>query len=340
MPRITQLIAPQKIEIKEIECLSAGPGEAIIEVQHAGVCGTDLALFHGDYPVPLPHVCGHEFTGQVKSVGEGVNKKWIGKTVTAEINNTCIAYGKNSLCSACKKGVPSHCQTRTVTGIINHSGAFADEVKVAAGTLHEIPSNVDSLIATLTEPLAAALQTFEMSPIEKNETLVVIGPGRLGILIIFAASLKEIKTIAISRSENKRNRALEFGAQHAFAPENAMDEIYNMTDGLGAEMVVDTTGNSDGITQALKIVRPQGTIACKTTCGLPATGLDMTKLVVDEIKLQGSRCGPFEPALKIIQAHQQKLKSLITSTRPLEETQSALESASNEDKVVLNLERK
>jgi len=233
MPRTTQLIASGKIEIKEIEFLSSGPGEAIVEVQHAGVCGTDLALFKGDYPVVLPHVCGHEFTGRVKSVGDGIDKKWVGKTVTAEINNTCIAYGKKTLCSACKKGLPSHCQTRTVTGIINHDGAFADEVKVAAGTLHEIPSDVAPLIATLTEPLAAALQTFEMSPIEKNKMMVVLGPGRLGILIIFAASLKGIKTIAISRSKAKRNRALEFGAQHAFAPENAVEEINSTNSNAG-----------------------------------------------------------------------------------------------------------
>jgi threonine dehydrogenase-like Zn-dependent dehydrogenase len=337
MPRIAQLKSSGRIELLERKSLKAGPGEAVIQVQHAGICGTDLALFHGDYPVPLPHICGHEFMGQVTETGEGVDPKWIGKTVTAEINNTCLAYGKKSLCAACKKGVPSHCQTRTVTGIINHSGAFADEVKIAAGTLHEIPSNADPLIATLTEPLAAALQTFVMSPMQKNETLVVIGPGRLGILIIFAASLKGIKTIAISRSETKRNRALQFGAQNAFAPENAKDEIYNMTEGLGAEMVVDTTGNPDGITQALKLVRPQGTIACKTTCGLPATGLDMTQLVVDEIRLQGSRCGPFDSALKIIQSHQEKLKSLISSTRPLEEIQAAFESATTENKVILTI---
>ena len=337
MPRITQLVAPNKIEIKEREVLSAGPGEAIIQVQHAGICGTDLALFHGNYPVPLPHICGHEFMGKVTEAGDGVDSKWIGKPVTAEINNTCLAYGKKDLCIACEKGVPSHCQTRTVTGIINHSGAFADEVKVAAGTLHEIPSNVDPVIATLTEPLAAALQTFVMSPMKKDDKLVVIGPGRLGILIIFAASLKGIKTIAVSRSETKRNRSIQFGAQHAFAPEDAMAEICNVTEGLGAEMVVDTTGNPDGITQALKLVRPQGTIACKTTCGLPATGLDMTQLVVDEIRLQGSRCGPFKPALKAIQSHQQKLKSLISSTRPLEEMQAALEAAEKEDKIVLNM---
>ena len=101
--------------------------------------------------------------------------------------------------------------------------------------------------------------------------------------------------------------------------------------------MVDTTGRPEGITQALKLVRPRGIIACKTTCGLATNGLDITKLVVDEITLQGSRCGPFKPALEIIEKHHKKLKSLITSTRPLEEIQAALESTSQENKVVLNI---
>ena len=100
---------------------------------------------------------------------------------------------------------------------------------------------------------------------------------------------------------------------------------------------MDTTGRPEGITQALELVAPRGIIACKTTCGLAATGLNITKLVVDEITLQGSRCGPFKPALEIIEKHQKKFKSLITSTRPLGETQAALESASQENKVILNI---
>ena len=338
MPRITQLIAPGKIQIQDSPSLRAGPGEAIIQVKYAGVCGTDLALFHGDYPVPLPHVCGHEFTGTVKQVGQGVDSKWLGKTVTAEINNTCVAYNRQPLCSACRKGLPSHCLERTVTGIIQHPGAFAEEVAVADGTLHEIPDCVDSLTATLTEPLAAALQTFNMSPITGEETIVVLGPGRLGILVVFVAALKGVKVLAVSRNKAKQDRALEYGATWACSPDEAEVLIKKNTEGLGADLVVDTTGNPDGITQALKLVRPRGTVCCKTTCGLPTSGLDMTKLVVDEIRLQGSRCGPFEPALEILQVHHEKLRNLITSTRPLEETQAALESASKENKVVINME--
>jgi threonine dehydrogenase-like Zn-dependent dehydrogenase len=339
MPRIAQLIAPGKIKIKEHPSLQAGPGEAIVQVGHAGICGTDLALFQGDYPVPLPHVCGHEFTGTVKQVGEGVDSEWVGKTVTAEINNTCLAFNRISLCPACRKGLPSHCLERTVTGIIKHNGAFADEVAVAAGALHKIPDNVDPLTATLTEPLAAALQTFVMSPPVQGDTIVVLGPGRLGILIVFVAALKGLKVLAVSRSPAKRERTLSYGAQWACSPDEAEQMIKENTEGLGANFVVDTTGNPDGITQALKLVQPCGTVCCKTTCGLPASGLDMTKLVVDEVRLQGSRCGPYEPALEILKTHHEKLKNLISSTRPLEETQAGLESASSENKVVLNIER-
>ncbi len=337
MPRIAQLIAPGKIQIQDSPSLSAGPGEVVIQVKHAGVCGTDLALFHGDYPVPLPHVCGHEFTGTVKQIGQRVNSKWLGKTVTAEINNTCIAYNRQPLCSACRKGLPSHCLERTVTGIIQHPGAFAEEVTVAAGTLHEIPDSVDALTATLAEPLAAALQTFNMSPITREETIIVLGPGKLGILVVFVAALKGANVLAVSRSKAKQDRALDYGATWACSPDEAEVLIKKNTEGLGAGLVVDTTGNPDGITQALKLVRPRGTVCCKTTCGLPASGLDMTKLVVDEVNLQGSRCGPFEPALEILKTHHEKLKNLITSTRSLNDTQQALESAVKENKVVIDI---
>lgn len=338
MPKIAQLSALRTIVIKDRPPLTPKDNEVIIGVTTAGICGTDLALFSGDYPVPLPLVCGHEFVGRVQSIGDGVDNRWLGRRVTAEINNTCRAYNRSPLCSACQRGMPAHCQKRTVTGIINHDGAFAEEVAVAQGTLHEIPEGMATATAALTEPMAAALQTFEMSPITEKETVAVMGPGRLGILIVFAAALKGCRVIAISRSEAKRRRSLAFGASQALSPEQAAGAIKDITGGLGADLVVDATGHPDGITQALSLVRPRGTLSVKTTCGLPAQGLDMTKLVVDEIRLQGSRCGPFEPALKILEEHQEKLKTLITSTRPLTETQLALESAYQENKVLLSMD--
>jgi threonine dehydrogenase-like Zn-dependent dehydrogenase len=338
MPLAAFLTAPGTIELRQSDPLKPKSHEVVIAVEYAGVCGTDLALFSGNYPVPLPLVCGHEFTGTVASVGEGVNKSWLGKRVTAEINNTCIACNHPSPCAACLRNIPSHCQRRTVTGIISHNGAFAEEVIVPVGTLHPVPKSIDSLVATLTEPLAAALQTFVMTPFEKGETVVVLGPGRLGILIVFVAALKGLNVIAVSRSEAKRQRALQFGASEAWKPEEAEIRIQESTEGLGADIVVEATGTPEGIHQALKLVRPRGTVSLKTTCGQIGGGVDWTRLVVDEIRIQGSRCGPFEPALNILAEHQDRLRPLITSVLPLNETQTALETAAHEDKVVLRVQ--
>lgn len=340
MPRAATLISPRTIELQDRPQATAGEGEVVLGVEHAGVCGTDLALFSGDYPVPLPLVCGHEFVGTVTATGGNVDPSWQGQRVTAEINNTCTAYGSPTPCRACQRNMPSHCQRRTVTGIISKDGAFADEVVVPAGALHAIPDGIDPVAATLIEPLAAALQTFVMTPPKANDVVVVLGPGRLGILIVFAASLvHNLEVVAVSRSRTKRDRALQFGASLACPPENARDVIHSMTDGLGADIVVDATGRPEGFAQALGLVRPQGTISAKTTCGLPAEGLDMTKLVVDELCVQGSRCGPFAPAVEILAQHQDRLRSLITSLQPLANAQAAIESAFSENKVVLSMQK-
>jgi len=333
------LTAPRTIEMQDRPDPKAEDGEVVIAVEHAGVCGTDLALYSGDYPVPLPLVCGHEFAGVVTSVGRKVDEKWIGKRVTAEINNTCTAYNSPTPCRACLRGMPNHCQNRTVTGIISKDGAFAEQVVVPAGVLHEIPAYVDPVAATLTEPLAAALQTFEMTPPGEGDVVTVLGPGRLGILIVFAASVvHDLKVIAVSRSKEKRDRALQFGASLACPPEEAGEVTRSMSDGLGADIVVDATGRPEGFAQALGLVRPRGTIAAKTTCGLPAEGLDMTKLVVDELCVQGSRCGPFKPAVDILSQHQDRLRKLVTSIQPLHNAPEAIESAFHENKVILAMQ--
>jgi threonine dehydrogenase-like Zn-dependent dehydrogenase len=329
MPIAAVLTAKGKFEIQERPKLEVVPGTVVIEVEHAGICGTDLSLFSGDYPIPLPHVCGHEFTGVVTSVNDAVDEKWLGQKVTAEINNTCQTLAHENPCKACSIGMASHCLKRTVTGIINKDGAFAEEIIIPTANLHSIPDDLDPLVATLAEPMAAALQTFVMTPVEDfaDKTVVVLGPGRLGILIVFAAHLKGLNVIAVSRSEHKRERAMKYGAIGALTPEEAEEVVKEKTGGLGA----------DGFTTAMSLVRPRGIISAKTTCGLPTTGLDMTKLVVDEIQIQGSRCGPFPPAIEILSQHQNRLRDLITLVRPLPQAQAAIELAFHEDKVILEM---
>jgi len=339
MPIAAVLTGNRKFEFQERASLTASERTAVVQVEHAGICGTDLSLFSGDYPVTLPHVCGHEFTGTVTSVNDAADEIWLGKKITAEINNTCQTLAPQNLCKACSTGMSSHCLKRTVTGIINQDGAFAEEIIVPTANLHAIPKDLDPLVATLVEPMAAALQTFAMTPVEDfaDKTVVVLGPGRLGILIVFAAHLKGLNVIAVSRSEYKRQRAMKYGAIGALITEEAEDVVKEKTGGLGADIVVDSTGNPDGFSAAMSLVRPRGIISAKTTCGLPATGFDMTRLVVDEIQIQGSRCGSFPPAIEILCQHQKKLRDLITSVRPLAQAQTAIESAFQEDKVILEV---
>jgi (R,R)-butanediol dehydrogenase/meso-butanediol dehydrogenase/diacetyl reductase len=251
VPIAAVLTAKGKFEIQERPKLKVAPRTVLIEVEHAGICGTDLSLFSGDYPVPLPHVCGHEFTGVVTAVNDAADEKWLGKKVTAEINNTCQSITPQNLCKACSIGMSSHCLERTVTGIINKDGAFAKEIVIPSANLHAIPDGLDPLVATLTEPMAAALQTFAMTPVEdfSDKTVVVLGPGRLGILIVFAAHLKGLNVIAVSRSKHKRERAMKYGAIGALTPDEAEEVVKEKTGGLGADIVIDATGNVARATQ-------------------------------------------------------------------------------------------
>ncbi len=337
MPKAAVLTSPKTIILQNQDYPEPKQNEVSIAVEYAGICGTDLALYSGDYSVPLPLVCGHEFVGIVKKVGDQVDPKWESKRVTAEINNSCKAYCSNNFCEACIRNMPEHCLNRTVTGIIKKDGAFSEEIVVPEGTLHEIPENIPALTATLTEPLAAAIQTFEMTPIKKGETLVVLGPGRLGILITFVASLQGAKVIAVARSEEKRKRALDFGASIACSPDEAKEMVLKNTNYLGADIVVESTGHPEGISKALNLVRPKGTLSLKTTCGLPEKSLNTTQIVVDEIQIQGSRCGPFDKSLKIISSHQDKLKKLISHVEPLENIVPAMNKALHESKVILKV---
>lgn len=332
---------PRILAIKNRPALIPNSNEVVVRVEYAGVCGTDLAIFSGDYSVPLPLILGHEFVGVVTKKGTNVDEKWIGKRVTGEINNTCLVNNNSPPCPACQRGFTNHCQCRSVTGIVDHDGAFAEEIALPAGVLHEISPSIPSETAVLTEPLAATIQTFVLSPVGKDETVAVLGAGRLGGLIVFVAAQKGCNVIAVSRSQSKRDRALALGARYAVPPSECGALVQEITLGLGADLVVEATGEQNGLAQAVAMVRPRGTIALKTTCGLSSEGVDATRLVVDEIWLQGSRCGPFPEALALLTAHHKTLsENFIDSAAiwPFEQINKAMRlAAKSEKKVILKI---
>ena len=338
--RAAVLSAVKQIQIAKRDFPPLQPNEAIIRVRLSGVCGTDIALFDGDYDVPLPLVLGHEFVGEVVEVGSESGEDWIGKRVTAEINNTCRAYRREVFCPACGRGLSNHCVKRTVVGIINYDGAYAQLLRVPIANLHVLPTEISWEEGVFIEPLAAAIQTLELTPISASNKVVVLGVGRLGLLICAVAAMRNAQVCAVSRTQAKLDRALAWGAVEAINTKTAVchdwiEAVRQWSGGLGADVVVDATGNPDGFRLASEIVRPRGTIALKTTCGLPATGIDVTKLVVDEVQIHTSRCGPFSKAIGLLSRGHLPVESLISEIFPLERVTEAIESARSATKILI-----
>lgn len=311
--------------------------EVLIKVAYAGICNTDLSIFSGEYQVPfLPLVLGHEFTGEITEVGDSSYDDFLGKRVTAEINNTCIAYRREVKCPACNKGLNHHCSKRTVLGIIESDGAFAEYVKVPIGNIHVLPEEVSLKEGTFVEPLAAAFQTFEMAPVHPEDLVIIYGLGKLGVLICSVAKHLGARVLAVSRSKEKLDRAKEFGADFTLTPTDDVRSLVNsLTNNLGADKVVEATGDPQVLSNCLNVVRPRGTIVLKTTTSIPVKNLDSTKIVLDEIKLVGSRCGPFEKAIKMLADKVIEVDSLISQVYPLSEIQNALKAARKKLKILI-----
>ncbi len=338
MARQAILTEPGKIVIEDRPAPEIGPHEVLVRVLFAGICGTDLAIYSGDYPVPLPIVLGHELSGEVERVGSEVSKEWLGRTVTAEISNTCLSYGVGHPCPACRAGLPSHCLKRTTLGIFCADGAFQQFVKVPAANLHALHDDLDPLAGVFVEPLAAAIQTFELTPIREGETVVVLGAGRLGLLIMGVAHIRGARVLAVSLDKEELQRARNFGAEETCLADHPDLEssIRQWAGGLGPPVVVEATGSLGGLRTALSLVAPSGTIALKSTPGSPVDGLDATKIAVDEIRIQGSRCGPFAKAIDLLWAGALPVGNLVSSIHPLGSVVDALAAATKETKVILD----
>jgi alcohol dehydrogenase len=337
MYKAAVLVSPEEIKIEERQEPCLGDNEVLIKVRFAGVCGTDIAIFSGKYRVPLPLVLGHEFSGEVVEVGNKTEKELIGKRVVGEINNTCMAYRSKDLCELCKIGLPNHCRRRTVVGIISHDGAFSELVKIPVGSVHVLPREISFEEAVFVEPLAAAIQTFELTPVNKGDTVAVLGAGRLGTLVCAVANKLGARVIAMSRSKWKLERAKKFGASKVIdsSSQDSVKKIKDITNGIGADIVVEATGTPEGLSLALELVRPRGTLALKTTCGLVTASVNSMRVVVDEVRIQGSRCGPFDKTIEMLRTGEIPVRQLISHSYPLDRIKEAMVTANTASKVLI-----
>jgi len=283
-------------------------GHVLVRVHLAGVCNTDLEIARGY--MGFSGVLGHEFVGHVE-VGPNA---LLGKRVVGEINFAC------GECAACDSGLGRHCPTRRVMGILDADGAFAELVSVPVQNLHLVPDSVPDAAAVFCEPLAAAFEILEQRAVRAGERAIVLGDGKLGLLVAQVLHTAGAHVLAIGRHADKlailRARGIDTRAAQDWAPAKAEK----------ADVVVEATGSREGLALAMSAVRPRGTLVLKSTLA-EASALNLAPLVIDEIKLIGSRCGPFEPALAALASGAVDVGSLVSQRFALAKADEALRRA-------------
>ncbi len=282
-------------------------GEALIKILLAGICSTDLELVKGYYP--YQGVLGHEFVGMVVSAPD--EPSWVGKRIVGEINAFC------GVCSECKAGRTTHCINRTVLGIIRRDGAFAEYCTLPIENLHIVPPNVPNDAAVFTEPLAAVLEIQQQVNIRPADRVVLIGSGRLGLLVAYSIVLIGCDLKVVVRRERPKKLLAEKGI-HTISVDDVMPRM--------ADIVIDTSGSAGGLLLAKKALRPRGTLVLKSTYQGNTT-INLSEFVVDEITLVGSRCGPFPPALNLLNQSLIDTRNLIDGRYPLKDGSIAFEKA-------------
>lgn len=281
-------------------------GQALLRLRLAGICNTDIELLRGYYG--FSGIPGHEFVADVVSAAD---PKLIGKRVVGEINLAC---GK---CSYCQRGLGRHCPTRTVLGIVKHPGAFAEYLTLPEGNLRLVPPAVPDEEAVFTEPIAAACEILEQVRFPKGAVVALLGDGKLGLLIAQVLSLHGLTVHVFGRNQNKLSLLQPLGIRTCL-----IDRANPGLPRAAYQFVVDATGSTQGFSSALAMVQPRGTVILKSTVTEPLK-VDSANCIVNEITLIGSRCGRFEPALRLLKTRRLSLTPMISGHASLSQAANA-----------------
>lgn len=281
-------------------------GEALVRVRVSGVCDTDLQLARGY--MGFSGVPGHEFVGEVVDADDSA---WRGKRVVADINAGC------GECEDCKKHHGHHCAKRTVLGILGRSGSFAELLAIPERCLVAVPESVDDDRAVFAEPLAAALHVLdELDAPRRPRRAIVLGDGKLGQLIVRALASEAIATTLVGRHQAKLALAARAGVETFLESDLPGSQ-------RGADLVVEATGSEAGLTKALELVAPRGTVVLKTTVAQKLT-VDLAPVVINEVKVVGSRCGDIERAIDVLARGAVDPLPLVEARYPLARADEAL----------------
>lgn len=298
-----------------------GSGEALIKVTRAGICNTDIEITRGY--LGFQGVLGHEFVGVVEAVHEGSGASaptgLIGKRVVGEINIAC----RRADCWYCQRGISSHCPDRATLGILNHDGAFAEYMTLPTANLHVVPDNVSDDEAVFVEPLAANFEMLEQVHLKPTDSVLVIGDGKMGQLAAQVLALNGCEVMMAGKHAEKLALAEKHGARPYLLDDPAQ---FALEHGRRVDAVVECSGSAQGLEMSLRLVRPRGTLILKSTVA-DASTLHLAPIVIDEIRVQGSRCGPFAPALRALSQRRIDVHPLITASYSLDNGLAAFKHA-------------
>ncbi len=294
----------------------AAEGECLVRVHLGGICATDVQITRGY--LNFSGILGHEMVG---TVVEGTDA-WRGRRVVCEINCLCRT------CELCQSGLSNHCRRRTVIGIAGRNGFFADLVAVPECNLHAVPEVLSDEQAVFTEPLASAYQILVQCPIDARSNVTVVGSGRLGILAAQVLKDKGCRLNVVGRNEKKLLLCEKMGIETTL--------VQDLIPRQDRDVVVECSGAPEGLELAMRLVRPRGTIVLKSTYAGGAAR-NLSALVVDEVTLLGSRCGPFPEAIKALARQAVEVRAMISRVFAIEQAVEAFEAARNPDNIKILL---
>lgn len=305
--------------VEDYEKPTPEKGEALIKVTYGGVCNTDKEITKGY--MGYKGILGHEFTGVVEEINDE-DKTFLGKRVVGEINLGC----KN--CEWCAKDLERHCPNRSTLGILAKNGCFAEYVTLPLSNLIEIPENVPDEQAVFVEPLAAGLEILEQMHIQPCQKVMVLGDGKLGLLTALALNACGLDVLIVGKHQNKLDIAKNQGVKTQLLSEFEQAPKF--------DVVVEATGSITGFETSVSCVKPRGTLVLKSTIAA-SKELNLAPIVINEITILGSRCGRFEPAMRLIASGKIDFSQMISKIYPIEQAVEAFDANNAKDTIKILL---
>jgi threonine dehydrogenase-like Zn-dependent dehydrogenase len=317
-------VASGKLKSITVPVPKLRPGWALVRVRVAGICNTDIEIlrgYHAFHGIP-----GHEFVGevaQVRGVSARERARWVGRRVAGEINVSCSAHGYKPVCSFCRRGLKTHCARRTVLGIVNHDGAFAEYLALPLENLHRIPDSISDDRAVFVEPLAAACEILDQVEVGDLREAAVLGDGKLAQLIarILRTTLPDVVMYGKHETKLSLARHAKIATKRVSGDARDLQRIKERF-----ALLVEATGSPTGLALAQHMTEARGTLVLKSTFH-GAQPVETWPIVVKELTVVGSRCGPFAKAIALLRSGKVDPSDLITRTYPMGEAPAAIKFA-------------